>query len=64
MTLRRLCKEYSALPSAVLAEDGGLLLQLLQVDGIVNAAEAEHVREQQDGAPGLGPVDWWREEVS
>lgn len=47
LTLRRLCREYHALPSAVLAEDGGLLLQLLQVDTIINEAEVEQAQEQQ-----------------
>lgn len=37
-----MCQQYpGALPSAVLAEDGGLLMQLLEVDAIVVAAETE-----------------------
>lgn len=47
LTLRRLCKEYRALPSQVLAEDGGLLLQLLEVDSIVR--EAAEARSQTPG---------------
>ena len=40
--LRRLCKQYpGALPSAILAEDGGLLMQLLRVDAIVTDVEAK-----------------------
>lgn len=41
LTLRHLCREYKALPSQVMAEDGGLLLQLLEADGIITVAEAE-----------------------
>lgn len=47
LTLRRLCKEYSALPSQVLAEDGGLLLQLLEVDGIIRTAEERRAQQIQ-----------------
>lgn len=55
LTLRRLCKQYpGALPSAILAEDGGLLLQLLQVDAIVDEVEAEEARQAQ----GAGPMTW------
>ena len=58
LTLRRLCRQYHALPSQVLAEDGGLLLQLLQVDAIVTAAEVEMA--QEGGLPGSipGAEDW------
>lgn len=54
LTLRRLCKEYRALPSQVLAEDGGLLLQLLEVDGIIRTAEDRHAQGQ---AQTYGPME-------
>jgi hypothetical protein len=62
LTLRRLCKEYHALPSQVLAEDAGLLLQLLEVDAIVNEAEAEYLQQQAMGEsagidPGLAELE-------
>jgi hypothetical protein len=41
LTLNRLCRKHRALPSQVLAEDGGLLLQLLQVDNILDRAAEE-----------------------
>jgi hypothetical protein len=54
LLLRRLCRQYHALPSAVLAEDGGLLLQLLRVDTIVIGVEAEATRQAED----IGPMTW------
>lgn len=42
--MRRLCKQYpGALPSQIMAEDGGLLLQLMQIDNIVSIAEADEL---------------------
>lgn len=45
--LRRLCTLYHALPSAVLAEDAGLLLQLVQVENLVDEAEDEVTRRRR-----------------
>lgn len=61
LTLRRLCKQYpGALPSQIMAEDGGLLLQLMQIDAIVTAAEAEKIDESKivDGEEVYGNGDW------
>lgn len=58
LTLRRLCQEYHALPSQVLAEDGPLMLHLLEIEGIVRAAEDAHARE----AAGE-PMDYYDDET-
>lgn len=61
LTLRRLCKQYpGALPSQIMAEDGGLLLQLMQIDNIVNVAEAEELDKSDaiDGEEVYGNGDW------
>jgi len=47
--LRRMCKLYHALPSAVLQEDGGLLMQLLAVEVIVDEAEEEQAHAALGG---------------
>lgn len=57
LTLRRLCQQYRALPSQVLAEDGGLLLQLLEVDHIIQEAGDEYAREQRGEAGAADPLD-------
>jgi hypothetical protein len=41
LLVHRLCKEFNALPSQVLAEDGALMLQLLEVRDMVAEAEAK-----------------------
>lgn len=50
LTLRRLCREYHAVPSVILAEDGTLLLQLLEVDAII---DEERVKAQEPVHPSM-----------
>lgn len=56
LTVRALCQQYpGALPSQVLAEpDGGLLLQLLEVDHIVTVAESDRARSESMSYTDIG----------
>jgi len=41
LLLHRLCKEYGSPPSVIMREDAGLLMQLMEVGGILADAEVE-----------------------
>lgn len=57
MLMRRLCQEYRALPSQLMEEDGGLLLQLLEVGAIVDDAAEARNRAESLTPEGVGS---WR----
>jgi hypothetical protein len=61
LLLHRLCKEYGSPPSVIMQEDAGLLMQLMEVGGIVADAEIvwagrarADVTEQAAGQPAGG----------
>lgn len=47
-----MCKEFHALPSQVMTEDGGLMLQLLEVGAIVADAETWWAEQARRGTGG------------
>jgi hypothetical protein len=47
LTVRRLCKHFHALPSQLMGEDGGLLLQLLELEDIITEGREEVIGDAQ-----------------
>lgn len=50
--LHRMCREFHALPSQVMAEDGGLMLQLMEVGTMVTDAETWWAERARRGTGG------------